>query len=309
MSDSSDGKRVKELGELLMKKEDGMAARFRAMFTLRNEGGELALSQLARAFSDESALLKHEAAYVMGQMQDMRALPYLIEVLKNESEDAMVRHEAGEALGALGGDSALAVLRVYANDPVVEVAETCQLAVDYVEWKNAGGDAKEKAGKVCCNYESVDPAPPLFKKRGVAELRARLLDGTLPLFKRYRAMFALRNDESKEAVEALAAGFDDKSALFRHEIAYVLGQMMSPHAVDALADVLKRGVAEHAMVRHEAAEAIGAIATPESVPMLKQYAQDEVPAVAESCIVALDMIDYYSNDDRLEYTLDAKSAD
>ena len=49
-----------------------------------------------------------------------------------------------------------------------------------------------------------------------------LLDGRpitkLPLFQRYRAMFSLRNMGTEEAVLALAHGFTDKSALFRHEI-------------------------------------------------------------------------------------------
>lgn len=37
----------------------------------------------------------------------------------------------------------------------------------------------------------------------------------LSLFERYRAMFALRNDGGKEAVLALATGFEDESSLFR----------------------------------------------------------------------------------------------
>ena len=37
----------------------------------------------------------------------------------------------------------------------------------------------------------------------------------LPLFQRYRAMFALRNIGTDEAVDALASGFSDDSALFK----------------------------------------------------------------------------------------------
>lgn len=37
------------------------------------------------------------------------------------------------------------------------------------------------------------------------------------LFKRYRAMFALREIGNTEAVLALAKGLKDQSALFRHE--------------------------------------------------------------------------------------------
>jgi deoxyhypusine monooxygenase len=44
-------------------------------------------------FQDESALLKHELAYCLGQMKDTSALPILGTVLENKSEDPMVRHE------------------------------------------------------------------------------------------------------------------------------------------------------------------------------------------------------------------------
>lgn len=54
-------------------------------------------------------------------------------------------------------------------------------------------------------YCSVDPAPPAARK-SVPELRSALLDESLPLFDRYRAMFALRNLGTEEAVLALGDG-------------------------------------------------------------------------------------------------------
>ena len=44
-------------------------------------------------FADESALLKHELAYCLGQLKKTSALPVLESVLKDESENPMVRHE------------------------------------------------------------------------------------------------------------------------------------------------------------------------------------------------------------------------
>ena len=76
-------------------------------------------------------------------------------------------------------------------------------------------------------YTSIDPAPPssgllIGKKQpsGIDagdcdSLKATLLDQKKPLFERYRAMFALRNLGTAEAVDALAAGFGDDSALFK----------------------------------------------------------------------------------------------
>lgn len=56
-------------------------------------------------------------------------------------------------------------------------------------------------------YHSVDPAPaPVsWKARPTSDLRATLLDASLPLFDRYKAMFALRNrcDEASVLVSYL----------------------------------------------------------------------------------------------------------
>jgi deoxyhypusine monooxygenase len=81
-------------------------------------------------------------------------------------------------------------------------------------------------------YPCIDPAPaashsplvssahsaalePASADLSVPDLEKILLDTKLSLFERYRAMFALRNDGSREAVLALAKGFEDESALFR----------------------------------------------------------------------------------------------
>lgn len=46
-----------------------------------------------QALTDPSALLAHEVAYCLGQMQNSYAIPFLVDTLKNESLDSMVRHE------------------------------------------------------------------------------------------------------------------------------------------------------------------------------------------------------------------------
>ena len=93
---------VEKLRDTLCDEEEKMFQRMRALFALRNIGGKPAVDSLAKAFDSNSALLKHEIAYVLGQMQDDNAVPYLIERLEDLEEDVMVRHEAAEALALLG---------------------------------------------------------------------------------------------------------------------------------------------------------------------------------------------------------------
>lgn len=276
---------VTAIGRTLLDAAQPLPARFRALFTLRNLGGPAAIDCIVRGFADSSALLKHELAFCLGQMRDRAAIPALLGVLQDSQQEPMVRHEAGEALGAIGDPEVLDVLRRYSEDPVVEVAETCQLAVRRLEWLQEHGEEPGSSP-----YRSVDPAPPA-EETDVATLRAVLLDESRPLFDRYRAMFALRNLGGRDAVLALADGLRAGSALFRHEIGYVLGQMQDEACVPQLTAAL-RSRAENPMVRHECAEALGSIARPSCLETLRAFARDEERVVRESCEVALDMYEY-----------------
>ncbi|KAI0004575.1 deoxyhypusine hydroxylase [Russula compacta] len=287
--------------------------RFRALFTLKAIKSEEAVDIISKGFQDPSSLLKHELAYCLGQMKNTAALATLESVLANEQEDPMVRHEAAEAMGAISSASSLPVLKKYLNDSNRSVRETCEIAVAKIEWDRSEEGQRQHATTLTepQTYTSVDPAPPTSsllaggavsrKESSAEELRSKLLDTQLPLFERYRAMFALRNIGSPEAVDALAAGFYDDSALFKHEIAFIFGQLLSPHAVPALLRVLQNPQ-ESDMVRHEAAEALGGIATPEVFPYLKEYmTREDAPVVVrESCQVALDMYEY-ENSDQFQY--------
>jgi deoxyhypusine monooxygenase len=52
------------------------------------------------------------------------------------------------------------------------------------------------------------------------------------------------------------------------------------------------GEGDDGQVRHEAAEALGSIADPRCTALLRKYLTHAEPIVAESCIVALDIMDY-----------------
>ena len=130
---SSNG-RVSELSKIICNEEERMFMRMRALFALRNVGGPEALDALAAAFSSDSALLKHEIAYVMGQMQDSYAVSCLVERLSDHDEDLMVRHEAAEALGAIGDRAAIDTLMLYRDDPEPVISESCDVAIDLLEW-------------------------------------------------------------------------------------------------------------------------------------------------------------------------------
>lgn len=247
--------------------------------------------------ASDSVLLKHEICYVLGQLQDVYAVPFLEQVLLNVKEHPIVRHEAAEALAAIGDVHCFDILKIVEADETApsEVRDTCKLSLDMMQWRENHPD------QIHSTYASVDPAPPFEASINVVDLGNLLVDQSKSLFERYRAMFSLRNIDSAEAVAQLARGFDDPNALFKHEIAFVFGQMGHPASLEALKLTLKKD-GEHAMVRHEAAEAMGSVTANMSNghdELLKEYVDDKNVdlIVRQSCEVALDIHDYWSSNE------------
>ncbi|OAL54333.1 deoxyhypusine hydroxylase-like protein [Pyrenochaeta sp. DS3sAY3a] len=311
---------VPTLRRIITSESEPLARRFRALFSLKHlaslqpptEQSVPAIEAIAAAFSSPSALLKHELAYCLGQSRHDAAIAPLRSVLEDKEEDSMCRHEAAEALGALGDKGSLSLLKELRDDEkeVDVVRETCDIAVDRIEWEH--GLQKDTENLKKSDFTSIDPAPPLpqsSEKPSIEKLKETLLDTSLPLFHRYRAMFALRDLSSPPdlptavpAVLALASGFSDPSALFRHEIAFVFGQLSHPASIPSLTEALSN-TNEASMVRHEAAEALGSLGDEEGVEeTLRKFLDDPEQVVRDSVIVALDMAEFEKNGE-VEYAI------
>ena len=98
------------LANALLNRQGGtpLAVRFRALFALKalaGDGSAEAVDIIAEGktsfppcsnepgFQDESELLKHELAYVLGQTRNLHAVSYLEDVLKDSEQQEIVRHE------------------------------------------------------------------------------------------------------------------------------------------------------------------------------------------------------------------------
>jgi deoxyhypusine monooxygenase len=309
----------------LTNEQTPLAKRFRALFSLKHLASQppgpqasAAIQAIAAAFSSPSALLKHELAYCLGQTKNLAAVPFLRAVLEDLDEDPMCRHEAAEALGALGDEDSLDIMEKMKDDksqPVV-VRETCDIAIDRIRWASSNISNQEILKS--SDFASIDPAPPMASTSGsssIPDLQFTLLDTTKSLFERYRAMFTLRDMASppdlpsaEPAVHALASGFQDPSALFRHEIAFVFGQLSHPESIPALVAVLE-DTREQSMVRHEAAEALGSLGDEPGVEdTLRRFLNDPEQVVRESVIVALDMAEHEKTGEMEYATIPAMAA-
>jgi len=221
---------VEQVRAVLLDETAPIAKRTRCAFMLRQIGSEAAMDALAEAMRSPSVLIGHEVAFVLGQMQNRYIQPTLVRVVQDTTYHPVVRHEVAEALGALADPESIPLLETLCADPCVEVAHTAQIAVERVRFIKANPTWDAEYHSL---YHCVDPAPPV-EEDDVGKLQTMLTDESLSLFQRYRAMFKLRDINTKEAVLALAEGFKAASPVLRHEIAYVFGQIVHPASADSL---------------------------------------------------------------------------
>ncbi|CDW84373.1 deoxyhypusine hydroxylase [Stylonychia lemnae] len=116
--------------------------RYRALFTLRELNTEEAVIAMCQCMTKEnskkcSALLKHEVAFILAQMEEVFkvSIPFLIDCVANEEEAPIVRHEVLVSLGDMIDDKSL--LEQFVNHPDQIVNESCQVAFSYIDNRKA----------------------------------------------------------------------------------------------------------------------------------------------------------------------------
>lgn len=299
---------VNVLEEIITNHNYNIKLRMACLFQLRSIGSYEALKALEKAMLLEpsSDLLRHEICYVFGQMiEDNKNISEIESFCRTEIFDKpdkwapIVLHEAAEALGNISDTNNIELLKRFADYKDDIIKETCELALANVEWLN-----KTQKGKTegldpesdCRMYNSNDPAPPFNYNKDTQyadydNLRKILFEEDL--FNKYRVLFTLRNLGTDKAVDLMCECFSDKfTPLYKHEVAFVLGQMAktAKKALSKLEEVLQ-DENENAIVRHETALALGEIS--KSKDLLEKYSTHKDLLVAESCIISTEFVDFW----------------
>jgi deoxyhypusine monooxygenase len=129
---------IQLLESVLNDKSEPITKRMRALFYLRTIGTDEVVPVIIKAFDDFSLLLQHEICYVLGQIGNPKSVEFLLKVLADENNAAISRHEAAEAIAAIGDNNSILMLEKYASHPNVILSETCQLALDRLNWLKSG---------------------------------------------------------------------------------------------------------------------------------------------------------------------------
>lgn len=118
----------------LLSHEDSVI-RTRVICILADISGVDAIESISRVLeSDKNALVRHEAAFSLGQLGYPAATAALSNAVKSDPS-YFVRHEAAVALGVIGSEDARETLNEALKDESVEVRESAIIALanlDYV---------------------------------------------------------------------------------------------------------------------------------------------------------------------------------
>ncbi|KAJ9437261.1 Deoxyhypusine hydroxylase [Diplonema papillatum] len=122
--------------EVLRNKDSPIAQKYRALYKLKEMEGDASIDALQEAIGVlDSVLLQHEICFALGQRGDEKSTGVLLQVLKDRAMNEVTRHEAGEALGAIGNPAAIPDLAAVRDDPTEPqaVRETRELAAARLE--------------------------------------------------------------------------------------------------------------------------------------------------------------------------------
>ncbi len=108
--------------------------RTRATCILVDFGGEDKVPFVAKVLkNDENELVRHEAAFSLGQLCYSSGIPPLSDATLNDPS-MFVRHEAAIALGVIGSKTAKDALEKALNDPDKPVVESAVIALSNIDF-------------------------------------------------------------------------------------------------------------------------------------------------------------------------------
>jgi HEAT repeat protein len=113
---------------------DDFVVRTRATCILVDFGGEDKVIHIAQVLkNDPNELVRHEAAFSLGQMGYSIGVAALEDATKNDSS-MFVRHEAAIALGVIGSQNATETLEKALDDPDGPVRESAVVALSNLQF-------------------------------------------------------------------------------------------------------------------------------------------------------------------------------
>ncbi len=132
MEDAYDKRDIEHFKRLI--KHEDFVVRTRAVCILADIGDESVVDDIGYVLlNDPNELVRHEAAFSLGQMGYKKGLSALRKAVENDPS-VFVRHEAAIAIGVIGAEEGRATLEKALSDPSKEVRESAMIALSNIDY-------------------------------------------------------------------------------------------------------------------------------------------------------------------------------
>ena len=242
--------------EILENGEADAEQRIQAVFGLLKDESPEAFAALSKTLTDDpSPIVRHEAAYVLGEKGTEEAITCLIQSIKHDPNDFVV-HEAALALGNTRDQRAKEVLEELLNHHKQDVIQTAQIALDRLQ-----------------------PIEITDAEKVILDLEQRPED-------RIQASFLLMSEGSLKSVQVLLdALYQEVNPIVKHEIIFSLGETAADIVVPELCNIIEEG--GNRFVVHEAALALATLGDLKAETAISSLLNHPNPDVAETAEIAL----------------------
>ncbi|MCA9496351.1 MAG: HEAT repeat domain-containing protein [Nanoarchaeota archaeon] len=243
------------------------------MFELMNIADEKSLEGIIDILrNDTCELVRHEAAFCLGEMSSFEAVKVLKEVLEKEKSDVVI-HECLMSLGVIGNEDDIGLIENYLSDEREIVSSSAEIAKERIQLKKEIILSRENKNK----------------------LISQLLDfENTSRNDRILIIFQLMNLADDDCIEALCKVLkNDPCEIVRHEAVFVLGEIGSDKCVYYLERAIENE--ESSVVIHEGLFALGTSGKKGVIPFLTKYLDNDVYIIAESAKIAIDRVRLIEN--------------
>lgn len=243
------------------------------MFKLMNVADDKSLDAIFKVLrDDECELVRHEAAFCLGEMSSSRAVLVLKEVLGSD-DSIVVKHECLMSLGTIGSLDDVSFIEKFLESEIEEINSSAKIAIERINQKEFFGVSDE-------NFEFYS---------------ARLLDPVNTCRnERIQIIFQLMRVSSDRAIDVLYdCLLNDPCPIVRHEAAFVLGEIGCTRSIFYLKDAIEKE--KNPVVIHEALFALGTSGKKEILSFLENFLDDENYLISESSKIAIDRLNFLEN--------------
>ena len=245
--------------------------RIQAVFHLLFDQSDKAIEIISNIlFTDSSPIVRHEAAYILGEKNNVLAVKPLIQAIKTDSHKIVV-HESALALanlGKLGHPESEQLIKILLKSNDTDIVDTAEIALQRLQMKLTNSqiiDEKSSLQEILFNSSSENKE------------------------KRIQASFLLMEDASSDSVELLIQALhSEPSAIVKHELIFSLGECIHYKVVPELIKVLETD--SNFFTIHESLLALGTLGDTKAEPSIRKFLTSNNPEIAESAEIGLERL-------------------